>query len=54
MNAELSSAVRREWRKLRLLYRSRLAVAEPLLHHATCNERQIERWQTQYPECSWA
>jgi Bifunctional DNA primase/polymerase, N-terminal len=54
MNSELSSAVQREWKIFPLIYRSRLAMAQPLLNHATCNELQIEQWETQYPECSWA
>jgi hypothetical protein len=29
-------------------------MAQPLLTHATCNESQIEQWETQYPDCSWA
>lgn len=33
MNSDLSSAVRREWRIFPLLYRSRLAMGQPLLHH---------------------
>jgi hypothetical protein len=54
MNPELSSAAKREWRIFPLLHRNRLATAQPLLHHATSNETQIEQWQTEYPDCSWA
>ena len=54
MNSNLSSALPREWRIFPLLNRSRLALGQPLLHHATSNETQIEQWETQYPECSWA
>ncbi len=54
MNPELSLAVQREWKIFPLLHRSRLATVQPLLHHATSNESQIEQWEIEYPECSWA
>lgn len=54
MNSDLSSTLPREWRIFPLLHRSRLALGQPLLHHATSSETQIERWGVQYPECGWA
>jgi hypothetical protein len=54
MNPDLLFAVRQDWRIFPLLNHSSLATEQPLLHHATSEEGQIERWEQQYPECAWA
>lgn len=54
MNSDLLSAVRRGWKIFPLVHNSRFAVRQPLLHHATSNEAQIEHWENQYPGCNWA
>jgi hypothetical protein len=54
MNSDLSLAAQRGWKIFPLLHSSRFAVRQPLLHHATSNEAQVERWENQYPEYNWA
>lgn len=54
MNSDLSLAAQRGWKIFPLVHSSRFAVRQPLLHEATANEAQIERWENQYPECNWA
>jgi hypothetical protein len=54
MNSDLLLAAQRGWKIFPLLHNSRFAVRQPLLHHATSNEAQIEHWENQYPECNWA
>lgn len=54
MNSDLFLAARRGWKIFPLVHRSRFAVQQPLQHHATSNEAQIEHWENEYPECNWA
>jgi hypothetical protein len=54
MNSDLSLAVQREFKIFPLLHRSRLAAGQPLLHHATSNDAQIEQWEREHPESAWA
>jgi|ERR1700733_9027562 len=54
MNSDLSLAAQRGWKIFPLVHSSRFAVTQPLLHDATSNEAQIEQWENEYPECSWA
>ncbi|HKU24529.1 MAG TPA: bifunctional DNA primase/polymerase [Candidatus Sulfotelmatobacter sp.] len=54
MNSDLLLAAQRKWKIFPLLHNSRFAVRQPLLHHATSNEAQIEHWENQYPGYNWA
>jgi hypothetical protein len=42
MNSDLLLVAQRGWKIFPLLHNSRFAVRQPLLHHATTNEAQIE------------
>jgi hypothetical protein len=54
MNSDLLLSVQRGWKIFPLVHSSRFAVRQPLLHHATSSEAQIEHWENVYPECNWA
>lgn len=54
MNSDLLQAVQRGWKIFPLVHSSRFAVRQPLLHHATSNDAQIEHWENENPECNWA
>ena len=54
MHSHLSQVIRRGWKIFPLIHKSRFAVSQPLLEHATDSVEQVELWQTEYPDCGWA
>lgn len=54
MHPDLAHALERGWKIFPLIHKSRFAVSQPLLKHATDSVEQVELWQAEYPDCGWA
>ena len=54
MQPDLAHALETGWKIFPLIHKSRFAVSQPLLEHATDSVEQVELWQAEYPDCGWA